>query len=1340
MKQEFFRKNKKRVAWLLLLCLLFSVISMPKEASAAKGNGLYWDEFKESYNQIYLYGRHRFTEGEVWTYRTTGFMVATGICDDVKNPPAGVKTARLDIQAGGSNDSLKIDFDGTEYTNSVYIVNATAFARAFCALYQDEIQEAARNGQKTFSRPLYFNNIFKVVHRTTDGLVGKYDEAKMYPQFSWKSPEEYFTKEAIASNGYVNLGDANSFAGFYNYEYWYTVNILEATVNYIEKDSGKVLKSEAGKVYGIYGQQVSYILPEKNITVDGKNYMYSGSGALYSEGNYTPNIIRSSNGSFDWTWLANSYVLDVHFDADTSRKEVPVDIYIDASEDGENYSTIKTIPYGGTVYAGEEFKYTPDPTYTDSSGNTYNYSKKWYYKYRNILGNQKRVTGLGDYPKIAAVPEVQDGTRLSVYVQYDKKETTPTPSPTPTVTPSPEPTLPPDVTPTPTPTATPSPTITPTPTKIPTPTPAKVPSSNQEAPVNQGSHYHALQNPVSGAVIESEQKYNPRYDVSTGIPTQEDLYAEGTASEFTMGYSVSHVTGTKTYPIRVKKTYTLVWEGEDPPEEEGAGEGEGAEDGEEGSTDPPEPEILTEEVTLTTYINVTRGYGYWEIDNFQYYIADNMTLYNYALPGGSVSMPVISSKISPPSASSSDYSDNITPPDEYTYGITLPGETIDSGSKEKPDIPRSEFETLAYNAAHNQTGDIKARNDSLYFDTGTVLNSSWTDYLAPDINIWPLYRTMGEVKDAIFYEGNMIIDATKDNGSYASSGTIRYRASSANIASSSDKTYTITNGPNSVLIHTPVVCDGIITCDNDPYVQLISPIHNAIHLVLDEDSTLNDFVVRVSNTGTHAPYTGYFTRDYSKILRAPSSNLSNVEKDAYGNLRNEVKFPFDVYIDKGNDNDDSNDVYYPAGTWFTLGTISQRFYIPLTIPEGIYAAEFRTIAVNANDRISLTQGNANTNPTNYVATDTVMIQVSGRVYGLNVYDITDYPIWEEVFRIPNQLHLKINNQDTYPLGVDSTTYSKDKSYNYAVGTKDQYGNSTGRNAKFTLPLVGGSHPYYGNIGIIKRGYSVRFSLDTIGTYYNDSAKVVAVPTFYWVDSKGHNRTKVDVYYDAEVAGKTRYLIKGGENIDLVNISSYTTGDRKLGIPEDELAITASMRNTTLADWMWHYGDLVFGVSKTVMSAPFKTFTGKAYADGVLIGPNAARVQAAGVTEAELIKTKQSWYGETFIPGNARFVESGYDVFGYAKRYGVNYTESFWKTEGYIIVNLDIRVYDDEGKARLSYVNKPNEAMYCNMWRMEGAPISKSSEGRITFDLEDGDFMIYSVEQSAKDDYVVGGIY
>ncbi len=159
-----------------------------------------------------------------------------------------------------------------------------------------------------------------------------------------------------------------------------------------------------------------------------------------------------------------------------------------------------------------------------------------------------------------------------------------------------------------------------------------------------------------------------------------------------------------------------------------------------------------------------------------------------------------------------------------------------------------------------------------------------------------------------------------------------------------------------------------------------------------------------------------------------------------------------------------------------------------------------------------------------------------------------------------------------------------------------------------------------------------------------------------------------------------------------------------------------------------------------MGYVFRTLTGNGYAESVMAGPNKTRVANAGITKADLTVTKQSWYGETFIPGTARFVDAGFDVFGYAKRQGIDYTESFWKKDGYIIMNLDIQVYDSDGKARLSYVNKLNEADYCNMWRMEGAPISKSDMGRVSLYFEDGDFMIYSVEQSAIDDYVVGGIY
>lgn len=1414
MLQWFSEKKQMGVAWLLLFLMFFSVgSSVVSVRAAGSGFGLCGDDHDPVFNTFMIYGRHHFVDGEVWTYRTKAFNVSSAPCSDVTNPPAGVKTTRLTITQNLSNFEL---YQGMDCTFSTYYMSGSAFANAFQTLYGDTIEakvaEAVSQGEKTFEASMWFNNIFQVVHRTDPGKTGDYSGAPMNPQYSFMSSEEYHTASAMANNPYVKSWTASDFAGFYNYEYKFIVNILEATVNYVDKATGQVIVPQAAKKYGLQNAFVSYVLPETTITVGGKTYTFDNSYEIDYNGSMTPVKAPSYDGkTLSWTFMNDGMEINAYFKEDDSKKKVPVRINMETSRDGTTYSTVKSFNSESDVYSGDTFAYAPDPNYQDDEGNNYSYTKKWRYTYTAKDGSSKTVNGTGDMPEFI-VPQVKDGTTLNVYVRYlmdeepeeEDESSVKIRIRTQTVkegnsystdktvnygtlksgdsfsyTPSATYTKGSDtykyeskwfysyVNPEGTRRSTavkegnpeiayipkvkdgetldvyiryrledgPTPGVTPGAT--PTPTPAKQPSSNQEPPPNEGSVSRDVAVPTSVAVIESEVKYNHRYEVKTGgIATQEDLYAEGAASEFTLGYNLYHVTGTKTYPITVKKTYILTWEGPDPEEteEEESGGSEGGEEEEK------EPEILSEEVTLTTTINVTRGYGYWEIGNFSYYIADSMTLHNYALPNGTVTMPVIQSKISPPTAYSSDYPDNTDDPDTYKYGITLATETIDSGSKEKPSVPEDSFATLAYNAAHDQTGNIKVRNDYLYYWNGTVLDGSWTEYSTQSINRYPLNRYMGETLDGIFYKGEMVIDATKDNGAYQSSGTITYKAAPASVAAAPSNTYLLTREPNSVILHTPVYCKGVITADNDRYVQLLQPAGNVIRLVLDEDSTLNDFNVRVNNTGAHIEFTGYFTRDYSRILRLPDSNLSNIQKDAYGNLRNDVKFPFDVYMDVGNDMNDGNDVFYPAGTWFTLGRATQRFYLPLTVKEGIYMAEFRTIAVNANGRITKTEGNANRDRDTYVATDTVPIEVSGRVYGLNVYDITDYPIWEEVFRIPGQLHLKFNHQDRYPLGVDNVKYSAAKSYNYTVGIKDQYGKLTERNVKYTLPLVGGSHPRYGNIGIIKRGYTVRFSLDTIGTYYDDSAKVIATPTYYWVDKNGENRTKVDMYYSAEVQGKSRALIKSGESIDLANVAKYRAGDRKLGIPEEELSITAAIRNLLQWKWEWYSDTLVVGATRTEMGYVFRTLTGNGYAESVMAGPNKTRVANAGITKADLTVTKQSWYGETFIPGTARFVDAGFDVFGYAKRQGIDYTESFWKKDGYIIMNLDIQVYDSDGKARLSYVNKLNEADYCNMWRMEGAPISKSDMGRVSLYFEDGDFMIYSVEQSAIDDYVVGGIY
>ena len=140
-------------------------------------------------------------------------------------------------------------------------------------------------------------------------------------------------------------------------------------------------------------------------------------------------------------------------------------------------------------------------------------------------------------------------------------------------------------------------------------------------------------------------------------------------------------------------------------------------------------------------------------------------------------------------------------------------------------------------------------------------------------------------------------------------------------------------------------------------VQLLSPELSSTALVLDENSLLNDFWVSISNSGFHSDYLGYQTRDYKKY----------VALDSEGNRQNQVRFPFDIVLDIGNDFEQNNDQILSAGTWFTLGDKRQRMYLPMYIKEGNYTCEFRSLASNTGSQIEATEENKNTQRKNYVS-------------------------------------------------------------------------------------------------------------------------------------------------------------------------------------------------------------------------------------------------------------------------------------------------------------------------------------------------------------------------------------
>ena len=148
-----------------------------------------------------------------------------------------------------------------------------------------------------------------------------------------------------------------------------------------------------------------------------------------------------------------------------------------------------------------------------------------------------------------------------------------------------------------------------------------------------------------------------------------------------------------------------------------------------------------------------------------------------------------------------------------------------------------------------------------------MLSDQAVEKISSRPNTSSLIQTTKITHDKVLFTEGQIINAIKENGLYTSHGTINYRKHHMSINSDSSKSFNIS--VNNVLIHTPVICEPIIDADNDRWVQLINPNEEAYQIVLDPDTSLNDFTVRISNTLPHSDRLGYYNRDFSRSFIDP---------------------------------------------------------------------------------------------------------------------------------------------------------------------------------------------------------------------------------------------------------------------------------------------------------------------------------------------------------------------------------------------------------------------------------------------------------------------------------------
>ncbi len=653
---------------------------------------------------------------------------------------------------------------------------------------------------------------------------------------------------------------------------------------------------------------------------------------------------------------------------------------------------------------------------------------------------------------------------------------------------------------------------------------------------------------------------------------------------------------------------------------------------------------------------VTRSYSYWKVTQLDVYELEKATVNNYALPNGKITLHPSSNYQSPKVV----YND--------TSGLIDPKiVTNDDGT--------------------TSVGRYQSSNDTLEID-GKVLMRNY-DTLTPTTPKPNRLTRPNAISDNILYQKEMIIATEKENGEYDSDGVLTYRRIKR-IGESQGSKLTFDLDINPVVIHTPTICKAKVE-NVKKYNQMINPETRVANLILDQS-----FKIQLDTVGVHRNIKGYGYRDYKKYMST-----------------REVKFPFDVYYIR----DVGEKKYLKANTWVVLNDHTEpRFYLPSWVEEGYYSIDFRTYSINAttNERRKQEEEEANYELENYVATDKIVVRVSGRLFGLAIYDITDYPIWQNVFRIPDTTKLTGNR--------------------YTVGLYDRNGERNKQTKQMTLPLIYGSNPdpKYSCEGAMKLGYVARFYCYTMGNFYDQNSTVKIKPRFYYVTKDGKTKKEVDLYYNETSTKSKQYerMIKVGSQRDLENVKKLRLNLLYTSVPKQEIKDTEQilgMRPNSLSTNVPVY---TFGK----ISIPWKmrTFVGTF--------KNSNKPQ-----ESLIRRSVQKWYFEYYLPATLFIVEKDVDIWDWASKNGngkIYFDEPFFldPKKGYILVNFDIIAYQN-GKPYLSYINEENAKNgYCNMWQLSGFQYQKTDCKGSTFHFTNGDIALFDPNRTVTKDYVSGGTH
>lgn len=775
--------------------------------------------------------------------------------------------------------------------------------------------------------------------------------------------------------------------------------------------------------------------------------------------------------------------------------------------------------------------------------------------------------------------------------------------------------------------------------------------------------------PVPGNVV-SGQQLDPKataairaddvFDVLRGIPTSETLNVRVQGAEYLFEHEFVEMSGTCEVPVTVSKRYVLHWDPmkDRPPAPDGTSTGK-----------IPDPQY--DEETITEVIKVKRPYSYWVIKELNVYDVDRAEVTNYALPGEKVELtPDGYVPKSIQMERDEPFESHVYMP-TYNDQLMLADETL-RGGQQRPTVPNEL--ALFQSSAEKDVPKLRVKNDQLTFDGKLLMTGIENDERGVRPEQIPQPSQIGPY---VLYQDQLWIHDYKPNVLHASStGNLSYTVNTS-VHDVNDLSYSIAN-MNSVTVHTPTVIYAQIS-DDKPHNQKTKPNAARAALILGRS-----FMIAMPTDGQHAAYPGYGYRDYAKYM-----------------ARKEVRFPFDTYT--------ANDVFLPKGTWYSIPVAEEQtaFKLPVWVNEGDYTVEYRTFAENAPSSIS-SQRYANTNLAHHTASDSIEVEVIGRLYDFRITDITDVK-WEQVFRVSPGSHQHTGNV-------------------YWTGLNDVDGNPRGHTSPYTLPIRPGSHPAQGYQNVsVKTGYTFRFDLKTIGNMFGAKDMVRIKPSFIWVDENGGTRQAVDVYKHTS----DKLFVKLGASNDSY-MRQIALQERLRNVPDIHITQTAQAyyelyrstmtlpKDSFVAAWQKRASQptAVGGYTDLRLASNLRTY----------IGPQTAQLPD-GVDPSRALASIQQWYGEYHVPSQIYIVPKGSDL---SKQFGFKEDAAFLLKKGYLIVNFDMETVrdGDVSQPHLQYIHAP----LSNQWKREGYVNQVRMPNGAIIQLADGDVVFYHGDKSAQQDY------